>query len=54
MDLPESYKTVVHVVVDRLTKMTHFIPFRILTTAKIADNVFKEIFKLLGLPYEII
>jgi len=43
------------VIVDRFTKMAHFIPFRILPTAKIAADVFfREIFRLHGLPEEII
>eukprot|EP00833_Pecoramyces_ruminatium_P004598 jgi/Orpsp1_1/1178630/evm.model.c7180000066157.1 len=55
-ELPKSKdKTVVMVVVDRLTKMSHFIPFRMIPTAEIAANVFfREIFRLHGLPDEII
>jgi len=55
-ELPKSKdRTVVMVIVDRLSKMSHFVPFRMLPTAKIAANVFfKEIFRLHGLPDEII
>jgi len=55
-DLPKSKnKTVVMVIVDRFSKMAHFIPFRMLPTAQIAADVFlQEIFRLHGLPDEII
>ena len=43
------------VVVDRLTKMAHFIPFRCLPTAAIAADAFlSTIFRLHGLPESII
>jgi len=39
------------IVVDRLTKMAHFIPFRCLPTSSIADCVFiSNIFKVHGFP----
>ena len=55
-DLPKSRdKTVIMVIVDRFTKMAHFIPLRMLPTAQItADIFFREIFRLHGLPEEII
>ena len=43
------------VVVDRLTKMAHFIPFRCLPTADIAADAFlSTIFRLHGLPESIV
>jgi len=43
------------VVVDRLTKIEHFIPFRCLPTASIAADTFiNNIFKLHGIPDYII
>lgn len=55
-DLPVSKnKFVIMVVVDRFTKMAHFVPFRMLPNAQIASDVFfREIFRLHGLPEEII
>ena len=55
-DLPKSRdKSVIMVIVDRLTKMAHFIPFRNLPTAVIAADVFfREIFRLHGLPDDIV
>eukprot|EP00833_Pecoramyces_ruminatium_P017414 jgi/Orpsp1_1/1191446/evm.model.d7180000085870.1 len=48
-------KTVEMVIVVRLIKTCHLIPFRMLPTAEIAaDEFFKEIFRLHGLPDEII
>jgi hypothetical protein len=54
-DLPKSRdKTVIMVIVDRLTKMAHFIPFRSIPTAQIAADVFfREVFRLHGLPEDI-
>ena len=54
--LPESQgKTQVMVVVDRFTKMAHFIGLKTNATAKDVANTFlKEVWKLHGLPSEII
>jgi hypothetical protein len=54
--LPESQGyTQIMVVVDRFTKMAHFIGLRTDTTAKdVADTFIKEVWKLHGLPTEII
>ena len=56
VDLPKSKDlTCIMVVVDRLTKMAHFIPFRCLPTAAIAaDAILSTIFRLHGLPESII
>jgi len=56
VELPKSKDmTTIMVVVDRLTKMAHFIPFRCLPTAAIAaDSFINNIFKLHGFPYSII
>ena len=56
VDLPKSRDlTCIMVVVDRLTKMAHFIPFRCLPTAAIAADAFLTyIFRLHGLPESII
>ena len=56
VDLPKSRDlTCIMVVVDRLTKMAHFIPFRCLPTASIAADAFLTyIFRLHGLPESII
>jgi len=56
VDLPKSKDlTCIMVVVDRLTKMAHFIPFRCLPTAAIAADAFlSTIFRLHGLPESII
>ena len=56
VDLPKSKDlTCIMVVVDRLTKMAHFIPFRCLPTASIAADAFLTyIFRLHGLPESII
>ncbi|MBE6133033.1 MAG: hypothetical protein E7180_06615 [Erysipelotrichaceae bacterium] len=52
VELPKSKDmTTIMVVVDRLTKMAHFIPFRCLPTASIAADAFiNYIFKLHGFP----
>ena len=54
--LPESQgKTQIMVVVDRFTKMAHFIGLETNATARdVADTFLKEVWKLHGLPYEII
>jgi len=54
--LPESQGyTQIRVVVDRFTKMAHFIGLQTNTTAKDVFNVFlREVWKLHGLPTEII
>ena len=54
--LPESYgKTQIMVVVDRFTKMAHFIGLEKNATARdVADTFLKEVWKLHGLPCEII
>ena len=56
VELPKSKDmTTIMVVVDRLTKMAHFIPFRCLPTASIAADAFiNNIFKLHGFPDYII
>ena len=56
VDLPKSKDmTTIMVVVDRLTKMAHFIPFRCLPTASIAaDSFINNIFRLHGFPDSII
>jgi len=56
VELPKSKDyTCIMVVVDRLTKMAHFIPFRCLPTASIAADAFlSAIFRLHGLPESII
>ena len=56
VELPKSKDmTTIMVVVDRLTKMAHFIPFRCLPTASIAaDSFIANIFKLHGFPDSII
>ena len=54
--LPESQgKTQIMVVVDRFTKMAHFIGLHENATAKdVADTFLREVWKLHGLPTEII
>jgi len=54
--LPESQgKTEIMVVVDRFTKMAHFIGLHENATAMdVADTFIREVWKLLGLPTEII
>jgi len=54
--LPESQgKTQIMVVVDRFTKMAHFIGLHENATAKdVADTLLREVWKLHGLPTEII
>jgi len=54
--LPESQgKTQIMVVVDRFTKMAHFIGLHEKATAKdVADTFLREVWKLHGLPTEII
>ena len=54
--LPESQgKTQIMVVVDRFTKMAHFIGLHENATAKdVADSFLREVWKLHGLPTEII
>jgi len=54
--LPESQgKTQIIVVVDRFTKMAHFISLHENATAKdVADTFLREVWKLHGLPTEII
>ena len=54
--LPESQgKTQIMVVVDRFTKMAHFIGLETNATARdVADTFLKEVWKLHGLPLEII
>jgi len=54
--LPESQgQTQIMVVVDRFTKMAHFIGLATNTTAKdVADTFLKEVWKLHGLPTEIV
>ena len=54
--LPESRgKTQIMVVVDRFTKMAHFIGLETNATARdVADTFLKEVWKLHGLPSEII
>ena len=56
VDLPKSKDmTTIMVVIDRLTKMAHFIPFRCLPTASIAADAFiSNIFKFHGFPDSII
>jgi len=56
VELPKSKNmTTIMVVVDRLTKMAHFIPSRCLPTASIAADAFiSNIFKLHGFPDSII
>ena len=56
VELPKSKDmTTILVVVDRLTKMSHFIPLRCLPTADIAADCFiNNIFKLHGFPDSII
>ena len=56
VELPKSKDmTTIMVVVDRLTKMAHFIPLRCLPTAVIAaDSFIVNIFKLHGFPESII
>uniref|UniRef100_A0A8C5LPA6 Gypsy retrotransposon integrase-like protein 1 n=1 Tax=Leptobrachium leishanense TaxID=445787 RepID=A0A8C5LPA6_9ANUR len=56
VDLPFSqmYNTIL-VVIDRFTKMAHFIPIKGLPSAKITAKLFlKEIFRIHGLPESII
>jgi len=54
--LPESQgQTQIMVVVDRFTKMAHFIGLETKATAKdVADTFLKEVWKLHGLPSEIV
>jgi len=56
VDLPKSRDmTTIMVVVDRLTKMAHFIPLRCLPTASIAADTFiANIFRLHGFPESIV
>ena len=56
VDLPPSKgMNTILVVVDRLTKMAHFIPCKGLPTAKqTADLVFREIFRLHGVPDDVV
>ena len=56
VELPKSKDmTIIMVVVDRLTKMDHFIPLRCLPTTSIdADAFINSIFKLHGFPDSII
>ena len=56
VELPKSKDmTTIMVVVDRLTKMAHFIPLRCLPTASIAADAFIfNIFKLHGFPDSIV
>ncbi len=56
VELPKSKDlTCIMVVVDRLTKMAHFIPFRCLPTAAIAADAFlTHVFRYHGLPDSII
>ena len=56
VELPKSKDmTTIMVIVDRLTKMAHFIPFRCLPTAEIAaDSFLTNVFKLHGLPDSIV
>ena len=56
VELPKSKDmTTIMVVVDRLTKMAHFIPLRCLPTTSIAADAFiNSIFKLHGFPDSII
>ena len=56
VELPKSKDlTCIMVVVDRLTKMAHFIPFRCLPTAAIAADAFLTyIYRLHGLPDSIV
>ena len=56
VELPKSKDTTtVMTVVDRLTKMVHFIHFRCLPTASIAtDSFISNIFKLHGFPDSIV
>ena len=56
VELPKSKEmTTIMVVVDRLTKMAHFIPFRCLPTSSIAaDSFIANIFRLHGFPKSII
>jgi len=56
VELPKSREmTTIMVIVDRLTKMAHFIPLRCLPTASIAADAFiTNIFRLHGFPDSII
>ena len=55
VELPKSKDmTTIMVVVDRLTKMSHFIPFRCLPTASIAADAFINNVKLHGFPDSIV
>ena len=56
VDLPPSKgMNTILVVVDRLTKMAHFIPYKGLPTAKqTADLVLKEVFRLHGIPDDVV
>uniref|UniRef100_A0A8C5QVR1 Uncharacterized protein n=1 Tax=Leptobrachium leishanense TaxID=445787 RepID=A0A8C5QVR1_9ANUR len=56
VDLPPSQGcTTIMVVVDRLTKMAHFVPTKGLPTAKVTASLFhKEIFRLHGIPASIL
>uniref|UniRef100_A0A8C5P957 Gypsy retrotransposon integrase-like protein 1 n=1 Tax=Leptobrachium leishanense TaxID=445787 RepID=A0A8C5P957_9ANUR len=52
---PSKHHTVIMVVVDRFTKMAHFIPIHKLPTAKqTADLFYHEIFRLHGVPSSIV
>jgi len=53
---PESQgQTLIIGVVDRFTKMAHFIGLATNATAKeVADTVLNEVWKLHGLPFEIV
>uniref|UniRef100_A0A803JJ93 Integrase catalytic domain-containing protein n=1 Tax=Xenopus tropicalis TaxID=8364 RepID=A0A803JJ93_XENTR len=56
VDLPRSAEfTTILVVVDRFSKMAHFIPLRKLPSAVLLASIFiKEIFRLLGFPSSIV
>ena len=55
--LPRSPKgnNVVWVIVDRLTKAAHFLPFRVGQSIEVlADKYMKEIIRLHGIPVSIV
>uniref|UniRef100_A0A8C5P854 Gypsy retrotransposon integrase-like protein 1 n=1 Tax=Leptobrachium leishanense TaxID=445787 RepID=A0A8C5P854_9ANUR len=56
VDLPPSEgHTVILTIVDRFTKMVHLVPLKKLPTSKGLANIFaKEVFRLHGLPHEIV
>uniref|UniRef100_A0A8C5LHK5 Gypsy retrotransposon integrase-like protein 1 n=1 Tax=Leptobrachium leishanense TaxID=445787 RepID=A0A8C5LHK5_9ANUR len=56
VDLPPSHKnTVIMVVVDRLTKMAHFIPYpKLPTAAETASLFLHNVFKIHGIPDSIV